>query len=507
MRQIEKKQALGVLMVALVLLGSWAGPGDVSAATVTIDATAKTGKTNPLLLGNNVQWVDSADNLYDPNAKTFNSAMMNILVLLKVPLLRFPGGSLATTYHWQDAVGAVSLRKPGLRADMIDSQPSYFGTEEFLSLCKQLNSKAIMTVNTLTGTSDEAAKWVYYCNKTKAAKIKYWEIGNEPYLEEPSQYNNYTKGYPETFAKKFIEFSKKMKIKDRSIMVGLPLDGGHPPSPYYPDWNAKVVSICGTYADFVSVHNTYYPAILNAEDFQDPGSFQALMAASGVVKDNINKLDAFLKSSLPSKKLPIAVTEHNSFFALPPLDSAKYTASLTAGLYGASLLMDWYRDPRILLANFWSLTGNWYFGVLQGSSAPRPQAYTVYLFANYVGTDLLASQITDNPVVNSPASGFVPVRQGTGALDVLATSSGKKVFVLVLNKSVDQDVPLSIFIKNFTPSSVVPSGLLFTGTSYKADNETSAGTFLQAFEVKSFSDLSNLVVPRHSLAGILVEAA
>jgi alpha-N-arabinofuranosidase len=115
---------------------------------------------------------------------------------LKTPVLRWPGGCFADTYHWKDAVGPREKRKPienftwgGVRED------NSFGTHEFLELCEMIGAEPYLAINMGSGSVQEAMEWVQYVNHPNGTShltdlrkqngratpwhVKYWGIGNE----------------------------------------------------------------------------------------------------------------------------------------------------------------------------------------------------------------------------------------------------------------------------------------------------------------------------------------
>ncbi len=122
--------------------------------------------------------------------------VVEALKKLKVPVLRWPGGCFADTYHWKDAVGPKNKRKAientswgGVRED------NGFGTHEFLDLCERIGAEPYLAINMGSGTVQEAVDWVHYVNhpngvsqmtdwrkengREKPWNVKYWGVGNE----------------------------------------------------------------------------------------------------------------------------------------------------------------------------------------------------------------------------------------------------------------------------------------------------------------------------------------
>lgn len=100
-----------------------------------------------------------------PNQNGMRTDVVNALKELDIPVLRWPGGCFADTYHWQDGIGPKSSRKTlinttwgGVRED------NSFGTHEFMELCRQLGCEAYINGNVGTGTVQEMCDWVEYCN-------------------------------------------------------------------------------------------------------------------------------------------------------------------------------------------------------------------------------------------------------------------------------------------------------------------------------------------------------
>lgn len=136
------------------------------------------------------------DNTRIPNTDGVRNDVIKALKDLKIPNLRWPGGCFADTYHWKDAIGPQSERKPieNLAWGNVREDNS-FGTNEFLNFCELIGAEPYLAVNMNTGTVQEAVEWVQYCNhangtsyltdireksgRDKPWNVKFWGIGNE----------------------------------------------------------------------------------------------------------------------------------------------------------------------------------------------------------------------------------------------------------------------------------------------------------------------------------------
>jgi len=129
------------------------------------------------------------------NTRGIRNDIVKALKEIRIPVLRWPGGCFADTYHWKDAVGPREKRKPILNVFWGEVyEDNSFGTHEFLDLCEQLGCEAYIAGNIGSGTVREMQEWVEYttfAGKSPTAdlrrangrerpwKVKYWGIGNE----------------------------------------------------------------------------------------------------------------------------------------------------------------------------------------------------------------------------------------------------------------------------------------------------------------------------------------
>lgn len=120
--------------------------------------------------------------------------VMRLLRESHLPILRWPGGNFASGYHWEDGVGPADRRPTRPNYAWGGVEPNLFGTDEFFVFCRAVGCEPMICVNAGSGTPEEAARWVQYCNALtdtpwgarRAAHghpqpfgVRHWEIGNE----------------------------------------------------------------------------------------------------------------------------------------------------------------------------------------------------------------------------------------------------------------------------------------------------------------------------------------
>lgn len=241
----------------------------------------------------------------DNNAIVFNETMVELCRKANIKLLRFPGGIVSDKYHWRNGVGSTPSRPLG-RDDVDRSINNFFGTLEYAELCRHLKAQMIITVNYQTGTAQEAANWVEFCNgiapdrpdttwmvdsfsgdekapagyfawlrsqfgKHEPLNVKLWEIGNEIKFHNDSSY-----------FKSVVTYSKLMKQVDPKIMIGISGDSFN----YLWDLNFQFdgeksyrFKLPVSSIDFISLH--YYSSLRQSEfvtRFYTNGESERLLA-------------------------------------------------------------------------------------------------------------------------------------------------------------------------------------------------------------------------------------
>ncbi len=475
-----------------------AANADTFSGTISIDLASAGVPVNTALLGNNSQWVDNGDGLVSDTGQAQMQAITSA-AQMQPSVLRYPGGSLSDTYHWRDGIGAVESR--GSNRDLANHyQRVNFGTDEFLQLASYLNSAPLVTVNLVTGDAQEAADWVRYANGSGATtqqRVKYWELGNEPYLQENARPDLALA--PAEFARRANAAILAMKAIDPSIQVGIPLRsdtiGGIAATPY-PGFNSTVLSQITAPIDYVAVHNGYFPFVFTASPVTDQDLYAAVMAASGVLSADLDATRAQLHALRPEQALPIALTEYNALFGLGTSQLIEYSNSLAGALYVADTLNLLVARTDILAANIWSLLGNGSFGVMDNSGLPRPTYYVLQAYKKLFQGNRLAAQLSA-PSVASATVGAVPAAY-TPAISATVTRDAKTLRIAVINRHSTAAANVSLELANGSAApggaySVLNGGDLFAGANNHAPISWTSGTV-----VASGNQLA-LTLPAHSL--------
>ncbi|MEJ0080524.1 MAG: hypothetical protein WDM78_06110 [Puia sp.] len=122
-------------------------------------------------------WGDS--NKIIPNTAGVRNDILAALKKLKVPVIRWPGGCFADTYHWKDGIGPRKAR-PSMTNIWWGgvTENNSFGTHDFLNMCEQIGADPYLAGNVGSGTVQELAQWVEYVNGTGNSPMPSWRKAN-----------------------------------------------------------------------------------------------------------------------------------------------------------------------------------------------------------------------------------------------------------------------------------------------------------------------------------------
>ncbi|NLZ52721.1 MAG: alpha-N-arabinofuranosidase, partial [Thermoanaerobacteraceae bacterium] len=162
-------------------------------------------EVNPMIYGQFIEFIENCidGGIYDKGSRFSDEKGIRQDVLEKAkqlnpPILRWPGGTYVNTFHWMDSIGPLEQRKKRKNIIWGGIVDGGFGTAEFIEYCRAIGAEPMLCVNMASGTPEEAANWVEYCNGTEDTyfanlrrshgyeepfNVKYWCIGNESYAQ------------------------------------------------------------------------------------------------------------------------------------------------------------------------------------------------------------------------------------------------------------------------------------------------------------------------------------
>jgi len=325
---------------------------------------------------------------------SFAPAMLEMARRLSPRVLRYPGGTYSDVFHWEAPDNEHVFSRQSL--------PTLMNTQRFLELCEAVGAEALITVNVVTGSLEEAVRWLWATNVKgmtsritgrKLPRVKFWEVGNEPYLKEQSRSDIDLR--PRQFAHRANLFIRALRLVDRHIAIGLPLTSdtrGELPVTPYPGFTRKVLDIVDQDFDYVSVHNAYMPFGVK-RDLTPNDFYWGAAAGALTVQADLAEMTKLVEELRPGRRLPIAVTEYSALFTLGAGASDRWISTPAGAIFLADVLRVFAEAPNFLLATHWSLSANWLFGAIHADGHARPAYQVLQLMGEALKGDRLTSRV------------------------------------------------------------------------------------------------------------------
>lgn len=365
--------------------------------SVRVNATDVRGVITPNMFGTNAaMW---SGNLHQNNDVIAKLAPAGLTVM------RFPGGSAADTYHWQEY-------EPGHAGNQWTTNST-----EFVAFARAVGAEPMITVNFGSGSAAEAAAWVHYMNVQNNWDVKYWDIGNEIYGDWENSWTHDATEYvlgDETHDG-FNEFCAAMKAVDPTIQVGIV---GTLDETEYNGWGPTVLQLASDCLDIYTIHR--YPLAPGSHDYA------ALLADAPTAWPVIGST---VRQMIQSHALGVelAVTEYNSYYTLPEV-----LAVQTVNMLFLADTLGQIIEQGALYANQWdilngSTDNNSRYGLLlEGMGNYRQPSYYVYPLWRRAGDQRLAPPITNrNPMTELTA--YASRHTDTGNVTLLLVNKSETI--------------------------------------------------------------------------------
>jgi len=270
-RRFLKKATQATLGVAAgSTFGRFALAQGQRATTVVIDTDRQISPIDRHIFGSFLEHLGRAiyEGIYDPkskfaDSKGFRTDVMKEVHDLGVPIIRYPGGNFVSGYHWLDGVGPKDKRPTVLDRAWNTLETNQFGTNEFITWARQVGTEPLFGLNFGTGTAEDAAALVEYCNVAGGTKwselrrshgynqphnVKYWCVGNE--MDGPWQIGHMP---AREYGIKAADAARQMRALDHSIKL-IACGSSGPFMPTYIDWDRTVLEECYDDVDGISLH-------------------------------------------------------------------------------------------------------------------------------------------------------------------------------------------------------------------------------------------------------------
>ena len=242
-------------------------------AVIHLDLSRKIGAIDPRIYSSFIEHMGRAvyTGIYEPGHPTsddqgLRADVIDLIKPLQLPLIRYPGGNFLSGYRWKDGIGPKETRPVRLDLAWQALEPNTFGTDEFMDFCRKAGTAPMMGVNLGTGTPQDAADLVEYCNfpgstyysdlrRQNGSEVPYgvktWCLGNE--MDGPWQICAKSAEEYGTIAR---ESAKMMKLVDPTIEL-VACGSSNREMPTFGSWERTVLRLCWDQIDYLSLHQYY----------------------------------------------------------------------------------------------------------------------------------------------------------------------------------------------------------------------------------------------------------
>ncbi len=499
-------------------------PGE--AARVYVDSRRLIGALDRNLFGSFLENLGRAiyEGIYDPASKLsdgngFRSDVMDQIRKLRVPIIRYPGGNFVSGYNWLDGVGPKKDRPMVLDKAWNSLQSNQFGTNEYMGWCKAAGTEPLMGLNLGTGTPEQAAALVEYCNLDKGTEwselrrkhgypepyhVKHWCLGNE--MDGPWQIGHVT---ATEYGLKAQDSARQMRLVDPGLQL-IACGSSGPLMPTYLEWDREVLEQCYDYVDGLSLHR--YVGNTPEETGGDSSKFVAInLTMDQQIEETLAVCDMVRGHKRSKKQLWLSFDEWNVWYRQRTGDAVdghrteaphllEEIYNLEDALVVGGLMNSLLRHAdRVKIACLAQLVN-----VIAPIMTNRDGLFLQTIFYPYSwGLEYARGSVlrvqTDSPTYEVAGMGQVPY------LDVVGTmAEDGKVSLFILNRDLAKARSFEVNWQDKTPGQVLASWVL-TGDDLKAVNGFDAPRKVvpQALEKPTTSGgRSKLEVPARSYSVI-----
>ncbi len=304
------------------------------------------------------------DNQSIPNTDGIRNDIIDALRELKVPILRWPGGCFADTYHWMDGIGPQEDRPTIVNTWWGGvTEDNSFGTHDFLNFCEAIGAEPYLAGNVGSGEVKELSDWVQYVNhdgispmadlrrengREEPWNVKYWGVGNEMWgcggNMTAEYYANVYKQYA-TFMTDWTNSSKLYRIAS-----GASEDDYHWTEVLMQNIKPSLIEAVALHMYAVIDWNDKGPSY----EFSDKQYFQTMQKALRM-EELVTRHSTIMDKYDPNKKIGLAVDEWGGWYDgekdLEPTALYQQNTMRDAMIAGATLNIFNNHADRVIMGN------------------------------------------------------------------------------------------------------------------------------------------------------------
>jgi alpha-N-arabinofuranosidase len=364
-----------------------------------------------------------------------------------------------------------------------------FGTDEFMAWCKAVGTQPLMGLNLGTGTPEQAAALVEYCNVQKGTrwselrrkhgvaepyKVQHWCLGNE--MDGPWQIGHMT---ALEYGLKAADAARQMRYVDPSLKL-VACGSSGPGMPTYLDWDREVLEQCYEYVDALSLHRY----IGNTQE-ETGGKTEKYLAMNLTMDRQIAEAAAvcdYVRGRKRSnKKLWLSFDEWNVWYRARSGDAVngreqeaphllEEVYNLEDALLVGGIINTLLRNAdRVKLACLAQLVNVIAPIMTNANGLYRQTIYYPYSWALQMARGSVLNLWLESPVYEVTGIGEVPYLDVTGTF----SKENGSIALFILNRDLSKARQVDVAWEDSPPARAVTSKVL-TGSDLKASNSFDA---------------------------------
>jgi alpha-N-arabinofuranosidase len=433
------------------------------------------------------------EGIYQPGHPTadeqgFRQDTLELVRELAVPVVRYPGGNFVSGYKWEDGIGPKEERPKRIDLAWSVVETNEVGLNEFSDWARKAGTDVMMAINLGTRGVAEAMELLEYCNLDQGTHysqlrrqhgyekphgIKLWCLGNE--MDGPWQIGHKT---AQEYGRLANETAKVMKGIDPSIELVVCGSSGSG-MPTFGDWEATVLDHCYENVDYISLH-TYY-----GDHDHDSETFLANnLDMDRFITDVVSICDFVKAKKHSNKTIHLSFDEWNVWYHSNEQDRKleRWTQAphqledvydfQDALLVGSMLITLLRHADRVKIACLAQLVNVIAPIMTSDSGAWRQTTYYPYWLTGKYGQGVVLQTLVDAPSYENKKYGTVP------CVDSVAVyhEEREEVVLFAVNKSLTEDIELTMPLRQFADFQVVEHVLLHHEDLYAVNTEDAPNT-------------------------------
>jgi alpha-N-arabinofuranosidase len=402
--------------------------------------------------------------IYDPDHPAaddngFRGDVSTALRLLRMPLVRYPGGNFVSNYVWEEGVGPREQRPTRLDLAWRSLEPNAIGTNEFMDWLGTVGSRPMLAVNLGTRGIDAACNLLEYCNHPGGTawselrrshgyqdphQVPIWCLGNE--MDGPWQIGQRT---AEDYGNLAAETAKAMRLIDPSIEL-VACGSSGPRMPTFPQWEETVLDWTYDIVDYISSH-IYLRDEMGIQDLvvqsvEMGEQIRAVIAACDLVQARKRSRKTMMISFdewnvwYHSRESDKELLRDNPWQAAPSITEEAYTVA-DAIAVGSMILTLLQHADRVRIACIAQVV-NALAPLMTETGGRMWKQTTWYPFehASRFGRGELIFSSGSGPQIDTPRYGAQPAVQSV----VIRDPETRFVTIFAINRSVGVVIPLTL---------------------------------------------------------------